>query len=276
MSIFRVKVTESSVNIMEIEANNVEEAEDFFTITQYYASNPEGLPSIISRCLSTTEIYKETALISEEAQGFVHAPYEVVKKELDWFREQLLTKQRVMKQQYDQFIERRITSMDMIRHEDIYWCLFRLLMQRQAEEYENDPRSKAARQLAAELTKMDRTRRSYEVAILFELTLWLRENQYHWYCSPEMKNSIMLYLLGITKIKPKLQRPSVWIGADPSFEIILQDEAFDKMEELFENHWFTQVCNQHYKIGRNNSKTAKYGYIIITKEGDGIDVRGSY
>ena len=126
----------------------------------------------------------------------------------------------------------------MIQHEDIYWCLFRLLMQRQAEEYETGPLDKVSRQLAAELTKMDQMRRSYDVAILLELTLWLREQHYHWYCSPEMKNSIMLYLLGITKIKPKLQRPSVWANADPTFEIVVQAEAFDKLEELFEDHWF--------------------------------------
>ena len=189
---------------------------------------------------------------------------------------QFLTEQRKMKQQYDQSIESRITSMDMIQHEDIYWCLFRLLMQRQTEEYGNDSLDKVSRQLAAELTKMDQTRRSFEVAVLFELTIWLRENHYRWNCSPEMKNSILLYLLGITKTKPKMQRPSVWIDEEPTFEIAVQDEAFDKLEELFEYHWFTQVCNQHYEISRNDSNTAKYGYIIITKEGDGIDVRGRY
>ena len=82
-----------------------------------------------------------------------------------------------------------------------------------------------------------------------------------------MKNSIMLYLLGITKIKPKLQRPSVWTSADPVFEIIVQDEAFDKLEELFESSWFTVVCNRYYEMDRKCSNTAKHGYIIISKEG---------
>ena len=268
MALFRAKVTESSVNIMDIEADNVEEAEDFFTVTRYYRSNAEEFSLITCWNLGTTDIHKEITLISEEeAHGFVHAPYDMVKKELDWSREKVLAKQRTMKYLFDQYMDRRITSRDMIQHEDIYWCLFRLLMQRQAEEYETGPLDKVSRQLAAELTKMDQMRRSYDVAILLELTLWLREQHYHWYCSPEMKNSIMLYLLGITKIKPKLQRPSVWANADPTFEIVVQAEAFDKLEELFEDHWFTQVCNQHYEIDRKCSNTAKYGYIIFMKEG---------
>lgn len=262
MALFRIKNTEVTVCYMDIEADSEEEAEEFLEIEKEYRRG-------YIRSLLTTEEIDETIMpIScKEAQGFVHAPHEEVKQELDWFREQWLAKQKTMKQQYDQYMECRITSMDMIRHEDIYWCLFRLLMQRQAEEYGNDSQESVSTQLAAELTKIDQTRRSFEVAVLFELTLWLRENQYHWYCSPAMKNSILLYLLGITKIKPKRQRPSVWTGADPTFEIAVQDEAFDKLEELFECHWFTQVCNQHYEIGRNDSKTAKYGYIIITKNG---------
>lgn len=269
MALFRAKVTESSVCIMDIEADNVEEAEDFFTVTRYYRSNAEEFSLITCWNLGTTDIHKETALITEEeAHGFVHAPYDMVKKELDWCREKVLAKQRKMKYLFDQYMDCRITSMDMIQHEDLYWCLFRLLMQRQVEEYENGPLGKASRQLAAELTKMDQMRRSYEVAVLFELTLWLRENHYHWYCSPEMKNSIMLYLLGITNIKPKLQSPSVWASADPTFEIVVQAGAFGKLEELFEDHWFTQVCNQHYEIDRKCSNTAKYGYIIFMKEGE--------
>ncbi len=172
-----------------------------------------------------------------------------------------------MKTIFDQFIEYTDFSLDMIRPRDVYICLFSLLVKRQAEEYGNDVPEPAAEQLAAELTEMSQTYRLYEVAVLFELTEWLRDNHYHWYCSPEMKNSIMLYLLGVTKIKPKLQRPYVWASADPTFEIVVQDEAFDKLENLFEDHWFTLVCNQHYEIDRKYSNTAKYGYIIITKEG---------
>ena len=258
---------------MEIEAENAREAEDFFTVTRYYTSNAKELPNIISGNLSTTEIYKETALITkEEAHGFFHAPYEVVKKELAWHREQFLTKQRTMKAQYDLFMKRRIPCVDMIQHEDIYWCLFRLLMERQAVEYGDVPSDNVTRQLAAELTKVDQTRRSFEVAVLFELTIWLRENRYHWYCSPEMKNSLLLYLLGITKIKPRLQRPSIWTSKEPVFEIVVQEEAFDKLEELFEDHWFTSVCNQHYEMDRKHSNTSKYGCIIFTKEGDDNDV----
>lgn len=278
MALFRVKITEASIKTMEIEANNAREAEDYFTITRYYniLKNPEGPPVVTSKQLSTTEIYKEIVPITnEEAQGFVHAPYEVVKKELDWLREQLLTKQRIMKQQYNQIIERRITSMDMIQHEDVYVCLFSLLMKRQAEEYENGSLDRASRQLAAELTKMEQTCRSFEVAVLFELTIWLREHRFHWYCSPEMKNSILLYLLGITKNKPRLQRPSIWTSNEPVFEIVVQEEAFDKLEEQFNSHWFTLVCNQHYEINRKHGNTAKYGCIIFTKEGEGTDVRRS-
>ena len=172
-----------------------------------------------------------------------------------------------MKTIFDQFIEYADFSLDMIQPRDVYICLFSLLVKRQAEEYGNDVPEPAAKQLAAELTEMSQTYRLYEVAVLFEFTIWLREHHYHWYCSQEMKNSILLYLLGITNIKPKLQRPSVWASTDPTFEIVVQAEAFDKLEELFEDHWFTQVCNQHYEIDKKCSNTAKYGYIIFMKEG---------
>lgn len=171
-----------------------------------------------------------------------------------------------MKRLYDQFIKQRIDSMDMIQHEDLYWCLFRLLMDRQSEEYGDVPPNDVSSRLAAELSKMDQTRRSYEVSILFELVIWLRENYYHWYCRPEMNNSILLYLLGIVKTKPKLQKPSIWAIAAPIFEVTVQAEAFDKLEELFETHWFTLVCNQHYEIDRRCSNTATYGHIKLVKE----------
>ena len=175
---------------------------------------------------------------------------------------------RTMKHLYDQFLKRRISSMDMIQHEDLYWCLFHLLMKRQAEEYGAVPPNNVSRQLAEELSQMDHMLRSYEVAVLFELTLWLRENQYHWFCSPEMENSILLYLLGITNTKPESQKASIWESADPVFEITVQGEAFDKLAELFETHWFTSVCNQYYEIERKHNNMAKYGCIIFTKEGD--------
>ena len=171
-----------------------------------------------------------------------------------------------MKRLYDQFIKQRIDSMDMIQHEDLYWCLFRLLMDRQSEEYGDDPPDDVSSQLAAELSKMDQTRRSYEVAVLFESVLWLRENHYHWYCSLEMNNSILLYLLGIANTKPKLQRPSIWTSETPIFELTMQAEAFDKLEELFDGHWFTLVCNQHYEIDRKCNNTATYGHILFVKE----------
>lgn len=174
---------------------------------------------------------------------------------------------------FDQFRKYQNESIDMIQDADLFYCIFSLLLKRQAEEYRNRPPHRIQRQLAREMTRIDQTRTIYEVAVLYELANWLRENHYHWVCSNEMKRSMVMYFLGIIETKPKWRKTRLWDEERTMFEITIQAEAFDKLEEQFNRHWFTLVCNQYYEIDRKHGNTAKYGCIMITKEGEGTYVR---
>lgn len=173
---------------------------------------------------------------------------------------------------FDEFKKYQKSSLDEVWYDDIFWCVFTLLMRRQAVEYGDIPPDEVSRKLAAEINGMDKTYRSFEVAILYELTTWLRDHHYRWSCSQDMDKSILLFLLDITDKKPDLQGRNVWDEEGPCFEITVQGEAFDKLEELFEDHWFALLWKQYFEIDRKCSNVAKYGYIIFIKEGDDNDV----
>lgn len=176
---------------------------------------------------------------------------------------------------FDQFPKYQTESIDTIQDADLFLCIFSLVLKRQAEEYKNDLPLRIQRRLGREMTRIDQTRTVYEVAVLYELANWLRENHYRWVCGKEMERSMEMYFLGITETKLKWRKTRLWDEEQPKFEITIQAEAFGKLEKIFEDHWFTRVCNQHYEIDRKRCNTAKYGCIIITKEGDGTDVRRS-
>ena len=173
---------------------------------------------------------------------------------------------------FDEFKKYQKSSLDEVWYDDIFWCVFTLLMRRQAVEFGDVPPDAVARKLATEINVMDKRYRAYEVAILYELATWMRENHYHWYCGEEMNNSILLYLLDITGEKPDLNKPTLWEDEQPFFQITVQAEAFEQLDELLENHWYLLLWNREFEIDRKCSNVAKYGYIIFMKEGDEIDV----
>lgn len=158
------------------------------------------------------------------------------------------------------------STVDMATPDDVYFCVFQLLIQRQAEVFGDNPSGRITDALAKEINAMSGTNTFFEVAILYELSNWLRENRYQWKCSDEMKNSLIMFLLGITDEMPDLQKQELWGKDTPAFAITVSSDAFDQLEDLLEDHWFTLLWERHYKLDRKNKTKATLGRIIITKE----------
>ena len=163
------------------------------------------------------------------------------------------------------------STVDMATPSDVFFCVFQLLMQRQAEVFGDNPPDNITKALTKEINAMCSTYTFFEVAILYELSNWLRENQYPWRCSEAMKNSLSMFLLRITDEMPDMQKQessgsSLWEMDPPAFAITVEDDAFDQLEELMEDHWFTLLWKRHYKADRNSKTEASFGHIIIAKE----------
>ena len=163
------------------------------------------------------------------------------------------------------------STIDMATTSDVFFCVFQLLMQRQAEVFGDNPPDNITKALTKEINAMCSTYTFFEVAVLYELSNWLRENQYPWRCSEAMKNSLSMFLLGITDEMPDMQkqRPlgsGPWEMEPPVFAITVEDGAFDQIEKLMEDHWFTLLWERHYKVDRNSKTEASFGHIMIAKE----------
>ena len=163
------------------------------------------------------------------------------------------------------------STIDMAIPTDGYFCVFQLLMQRQAEVFGNNPPSNVLKALAKEINAMRSTYTFFEAAILYELSNWLRENRFQWRCSEAVKNSLSMFLLGITDELPDMQKQealssSPWEEDPPAFAITVEDDAFDQLEELMEDHWFTLLWKRYYKVDRNSKTKASFGHIMIAKE----------
>ena len=162
-------------------------------------------------------------------------------------------------------------TIDMAAPSDVFFCVFQLLMQRQAEVFGDNPPDNITKALTKEINAMCSTYTFFEVAILYELSNWLRENRYQWRCSEAMKNSLSMFLLGITDEMPDVQKQelsgsNLWEMDPPAFAITVECYAFDQLEELMEDHWFTLLWERHYKVDRNSKTEASFGHIMIAKE----------
>ena len=158
----------------------------------------------------------------------------------------------------------------MATPDDVFFCVFRLLMQRQAEVFGDDPPNIISEELAKEINTMRSTYTFFEVAILYELANWMRENHYRWECSDAMKHSLIMFLLGITGVMPEMQRPEAWTPGpwetDPAaFALTIPAGAFDLLEDLLEDHWFTLLWNRHCEVDRTSMKKASFGHIDLNK-----------
>jgi len=106
--------------------------------------------------------------------------------------------------------------------------------------FRGNPPEEVIDELSNEFSNMKAEDAVTKVAILYELTSWLRRNGFSFKCSHQ---SYALFYLDIVTDPSEKQMSEYFknIPARPSYVIDVQEEAFAALGQLFKNHWIEQL-----------------------------------